>query len=125
VSWESWTEQLVRQGIERGELEVGEAWRGRPLPGKGTTDDELWWVRRKLRDEEVSFLPPQLAIRAEVEEARARIAAAAREDEVRRLVGDINDRIRQVNRTAVTGPPTTVGPLDVEQTVERWRADRD
>ena len=121
ITWESWTEKLIRQGIERGELEVGDDWKGKPLPGRGQEDDELWWVRRKLRDEDASYLPPQLAIRHEVDEARAKIAAACTETEVRSLVEAINERIRHVNRTTISGPPTTVAPLDVEDTVGHWR----
>ena len=124
MSWEAWTELQIRQGAERGELEVSADWKGKPIPGRGQQDDELWWVRRKLRDEDVQYLPPQLAVRQEVDEARAKIAAARSEAEVRRLVGAVNERIRHVNRTTVTGPPTTVMVLDVDEVLERWRSSR-
>jgi hypothetical protein len=70
----------------------------------------------------VSFLPPTLAIRKELDETLEAVAAAGTEAEVRELVAGINARIRQVNATATAGPPSTVGPLDVERVVERWRA---
>ena len=124
ISWATWTELLERQGMERGELEVDPSWKGRPLPGMGQADDELWWVREKLRREDVQYLPPTLAIRIERDEAKAKIAAATTEAEVRRLIAEINEKIVHVNRTTISGPPSTVAKLDVEETVERWRAGR-
>lgn len=124
MTWETWTQLLERQGMERGELEVDPSWTGRPLPGKGEADDELWWVRRKLRDEDVQYLPPALAIRIERDEAKARIAAATSEADVRRLIAEINEKIAHVNRTTISGPPSTVAKLDVEETVERWRTEQ-
>ena len=37
-------------------------------PGLGGTDDELWWIRQKLRREELSVLPPALALRKELDD---------------------------------------------------------
>ena len=86
--------------------------------------DDLWWVKRKLKEEGVSFLPPALAIRREVEITRERIAAADSEERVRDLVAAINVRIREVNRTSISGPPTTVMPMNADDVVDRWRAAR-
>ena len=91
--------------------------KGKPLEGIGANGveshhDEDWWLKAKLRRERLSYLPPTLAIRKEVEEALAAVAAASREDVVRRIVDDINERIRDVNRRGAEGPPSTVMPLD-------------
>ncbi len=120
TNWENSIEQQIRQGIARGEFDN--------LPGKGKEIDGLddrdedWWLKKKLREERLSYLPPTLAIRREVEEAREAIAAASREDAVRRIVGDINQRIRDVNSRGAAGPPSTVMPLDEEAVVAKWRA---
>jgi hypothetical protein len=98
---------------------------GRPLPGLDRPRDEMWWVRDKLRREQLSYLPPTLAVRKELEDALAAVGRATREADVRELVEAINTRIRRVNATATAGPPSTVVPLDVEAVVERWRAARD
>ena len=123
TNWESRIEQQIRQGVERGEFDN--------LPGKGKAidgiddhHDEDWWLKAKLREERLSYLPPTLAVRKEVEEAREAIAVAKREDVVRRIVGDINRRIRDVNSRGAAGPPSTVMPLDEEAVVARWRASR-
>ena len=123
VSWESWIDRQIREGMERGEFD-GLPGHGRPLPGVERPRDEMWWVKDKLRREDASFLPPTLAVRKEVEDARAAIAASASETEVRRIVADINARIVEVNSRVTAGPPSTLAPLDPERTLERWRAAR-
>jgi hypothetical protein len=77
-----------------------------------------------LRAERLSYLPPTIRIRKEVEEAREAIAAVSSEEVVRRIVAEINERIRDINRRGAEGPPSTVMVLDVEAEVERWRAIR-
>ena len=81
-------------------------------------------LKSKLRAERLSYLPPTLRVRKELEEARDAIAAARREDVVRGIIADINDKIRTVNRLGAEGPPSTVMPIDEEATVARWRAER-
>ncbi|MBI4884349.1 MAG: DUF1992 domain-containing protein [Actinobacteria bacterium] len=109
--------------MERGEFENLPG-RGQALEGIDGHHDEDWWLKSKLRRERLSYLPPTLAVRKELEEARAAIAGAQREGVVRRIVGDINARIRDVNRRGAAGPPSTVMPLDEEAVVATWRASR-
>ena len=123
VGWESWVEQQIREAQERGEFD-NVAGKGKPIPGAGEAPDELWWVKQKLKREGVSFLPPTLAIRKELDDARDRIARTATEAAVRQIVADINARIRTVNRMPTSGPPSNLMPLDVERVVEDWRARR-
>jgi Domain of unknown function (DUF1992) len=121
VSWETWIDRQIREGMERGEFDDLPG-HGRPIADVDRPHDELWWVRNKLQREGVSFLPPTLALRKDVEDAQDAIAAAGTEAEVRSLVADINERIRAVNRQATSGPPSTLVPLDVERAVEQWRS---
>jgi hypothetical protein len=121
VSWETWIERQIREGIERGEFA--------DLPGAGKPIDDLlqhhdedWWIKAKLRREELSYLPPTLAIRKEVEMAREAIARASTEAVVRRILADINPRIRDINRRGAEGPPSSVMPLDEEAVVAQWRS---
>jgi hypothetical protein len=62
-----------------------------------------------------------MSLRVEVDEARARIAAAATVEEVRALVAAINERIRYVNSHTISGPPTSIGVLDIDNVLQRWR----
>ena len=123
VGWESWIDHQIRLGMERGEFE-NLAGAGKPLAGIDDPHDDDWWIKRKLKEEGVSVLPPTLAVRKELDDARAEIAAADSEATVRRLVADINARIVRINRLATSGPPSTVMPLDVEQVVADWIAAR-
>jgi transglutaminase-like putative cysteine protease len=120
VGWESWVERQIREARERGEFDDLPG-HGQPLPDLDRPRDDLWWVRRKLRREKVSYSPPAISLRRELEEAQERMATATTEAEVRALVTVINDRIRYVNSHTVSGPPTTVAVLDVEAAVQRWR----
>lgn len=119
-SWESFVDRQIREAQERGEFDDLPG-AGKPLPDLDGPHDELWWLRRKLRDEGLSYVPPVLQVRKDVEEARARIARARSEQEVRRIVADVNALIREANRTVHHGPSTTLRPLDEERTVREWR----
>ena len=110
--------------MERGEFDDLPG-HGEPIPDVDRPHDELWWVRNKLQREGVSYLPPTLALRKDVEDAQDAIAAASTEAEVRALVAGINERIRAVNRQATSGPPSTLVPLDVERAVGQWRSAQD
>lgn len=123
VSWESWIERQIREGMERGEFDCLPG-TGAPIADLDQPHDEMRWVREKLRREEVSVLPPALAVRKELDDTMARIDAAGSEATVRTLVAEINRRIVEVNRGTVVGPPSTLAPLDVEAVVERWRKGR-
>jgi hypothetical protein len=123
VSWETWIDRQIRDGIERGEFD-GLPGHGKPLPDVDRPHDELWWVRDKLRREGVSYLPPTLALRKDVEDARAAIDGVTTEAEVRQIVTEINERIRSVNRLATSGPPTNLMPLDLDRTLDEWRTGR-
>ena len=122
-----WIEEQIRAGMERGEFEELSG-RGKPLdgiePGVEVQRDEDWWLKAKLRRERLSYLPPTLAVRKELEQAREAIAVASREDVVRRIVADINERIRDVNRRGADGPPSTLMPLDEDAVVAQWHARR-
>ena len=123
MTWETWIDRQIRQGMENGDFDNLPG-HGRRIPDLDKTHDEMWWVRKKLQREGVSFLPPTLAIRKELDDTLEAAAAAGTEAEVRELLAGINTRIRRLNATATSGPPSTVGPVDVERAVERWRAAR-
>jgi len=120
VSWETWIERKIRESMERGEFDNLPG-HGEPIPDLARPYDELWWLRKKVRDEGLSIEPPAFTLRRELDDTRARIAAAGREAEVRRLVGAINERIVYVNSHITFGPPSDIVPLDGERVVAEWR----
>jgi len=120
VRWQSWVDKQIYDAQQRGDFDNLPG-KGKPISDLDEPLDPLWWVKRKLRDEGVSFLPPALAIKREVELTREQIAAATSEQQVRDLVTHINARIREVNRRSISGPPTSVMPMNVEDVVANWR----
>lgn len=58
--FESLPERLIREAIERGEFDhpAGE---GQPIPGAGTRDDDLWWVRGWVRRNRAESAEPPAA----------------------------------------------------------------
>lgn len=54
----------------------------------------------------------------------AAIWLLADETKVRSRVLALNREIAKVNARAIEGPPTRLGPLDVEAIVAEWRARR-
>ena len=121
VSWESWIERKIREGMERGDFDNLPG-QGQPIADLDRPYDELWWLRKKLRDEQLSIDPPTLVLRKEYQETLARITRARSEWEVRRLVTAINERIVYVNSHTTFGPPSDLVPLDVERVVAEWQA---
>ncbi|PBC64125.1 molecular chaperone DnaJ [Streptomyces sp. Tue6028] len=124
VSFESWIDKQIREAQARGEFaELPGA--GKPLPhGNDTSYDEMWWIKQKMAREGLSVLPPTLALRKEAEDALAAAAAAPSERVVRRIVEDINVKIRDVMFKPPPGPPLGLKPYDVEAVVREWREAR-
>jgi len=123
VSWETWIERKIRESMEQGEFDNLPG-SGEPIPELARPYDELWWVRKKLREEQLSIDPPTLVLRREYHDTLAKIAGARNEGDVRRLVAAINERIVYVNSHTTFGPPTDLVPLNVERVVADWREAR-
>lgn len=123
TSFESRVEKQIREAMERGEFEDLPG-AGKPIPDVDKPYDEMWWVKQKMRRENLSYLPPALALRKEAEDALAEATEARSEAEVRRIVTDINEKIAQANRRPPAGPPLNLMPFDVERVVGEWRERR-
>lgn len=123
VSFESWIDTQIRQAEERGEFDNLPG-AGKPLPGLDRPHDELWWVRQKMQRENLSALPPTLAVRKAAEDAMAAVALARTEKQVRAIVADINEQIVEAIRRPQVGPPLNLMPFRVDRVVADWRANR-
>ena len=124
VSFETWVERQIREATERGEFDNLPG-AGRPIADLDKPHDELWWVRQKLRRENLTYLPATIALRKEAEAALLAAARAGSEEQVRRIVAEINAKIAEGNRKAASGPPLNLAPFDAERVVARWRAARE
>lgn len=124
VPFESWVDKQIRDAEGRGEFAQLPGV-GRPLPaGTDTTYDELWWIKQKMAREGLSVLPPTLALRKEAEDALAAAYAAPSERIARKIITDVNVKIRDMMFKPPPGPPLGMKPYDVEEVVRQWRERR-
>ncbi|WP_330340377.1 J-domain-containing protein [Streptomyces sp. NBC_00557] len=124
VPFESWADKQIRDAQRRGEFERLPG-AGEPLPADlYAAYDELWWVKRKLAREGLSVLPPALALRKEAEDALAAAYAAPSERIARKIIEDVNVKIKDMMFKPPPGPPLGRKPYDVEEVVREWRQRR-
>ncbi|HET6815180.1 MAG TPA: DUF1992 domain-containing protein, partial [Actinomycetota bacterium] len=89
VGFGTWVERQIREAAERGAFDNLPG-AGKPIADLDKPHDELWWVKDKLRRENLSYLPPTIALRKEAEDALAAAYEAGSEAEARRILADIN-----------------------------------
>jgi hypothetical protein len=123
TNWETWVEAQIRVAIEEGAFDNLPG-AGKPLPNLDQEDPLSWWVKQLAQREQISVLPPSLALLRKVEMEIAAIEQLHDEATVRCRVVALNVEIAKVNATVVEGPPTRLGTLDVEQVVAQWRRTR-
>ena len=92
---------------------------GKPIADLGTEHDPDWWLKRLIKREQVSVLPPALQLRKEDAELDERLDKLSAESEVRREVEEFNARVMKARYTPVDGPPLITQPRDVDATVGR------
>ncbi|MBB5937191.1 DnaJ family domain-containing protein [Streptomyces zagrosensis] len=124
VSFESFVDKQIREAAERGEFEKLPGF-GKPLDRPTAPYDESWWIKEKMAREHISFLPPSLVLRKEVEDALEAAAKAPSERVVRRIITEINEKIRGALARPPEGPPLNLVPLDPEHVVADWRTGRE
>ncbi|MFD4968737.1 DUF1992 domain-containing protein [Streptomyces sp. NPDC058424] len=122
VAFGSWVDKQIRDAQGRGEFDRLPG-AGKPLPDD-MTYDELWWVKRKIAREGLSYLPPSLALRKQAEDALAAALAAPSERIVRAVIADINTKILDMMLKPPPGPPLGLKRYDVEEIVQEWRRRR-
>ncbi|MEU9848256.1 DUF1992 domain-containing protein [Streptomyces sp. NPDC047985] len=123
VSFESWVDKQIRESEQRDDISRLPGF-GKPIEGLAAPYDDNWWIKRKLRQEGVSVLPPALALRKEAEDVRDAVSRARTEAEVRRLLTEVDEKIRAALRRPPPGPVLDLEPFDIEVMVEEWRAAR-
>jgi hypothetical protein len=120
---ESLVERRIREATAQGAFAN--------LPGAGQpldlrdADDPDWWITRLARREQIdpaSLLPPTLALRREADEFPASLLDLTREEQVRAVLVDFNERVRTDWRRPAAGPslPSPAQEVDVEALVAAW-----
>ena len=125
TSFETWIDKQIREATERGDFDNLPG-AGKPLPGANQPYDDDWWLKDWLRREGApsdALLPTPLLLRKKIAELRETVRPLRTEEKVLAVVADLNDQVRAWWRSSI-GPQIHVGLVDVEETVEQWRADR-
>lgn len=120
----AYVETAIQQAMRRGDFDDLPG-AGKPIEGLGEHHDPDWWIRRKIRTEQLTGLgPPALMLRTEHAEFAARADALRREEDVREYVEDFNRRVIEARRQLLGGPPVVTPTRDVEAEVADWRERR-
>jgi hypothetical protein len=123
IDWNRLSEERIRAAQEAGEFDRLPGF-GKPIPGIDEPHDELWWVKDKLKREQIAALPPALAIRRDVEQTLASLPSLSSAAAVREAIAALNERIRKASFAVIWGPPVDVMPLDIDEVVRRWQQSR-
>lgn len=123
--WESPVEKQIREAMERGEFDNLPG-AGKPLPNLDANDDGMWWVRQLAQRERLDFsgaLPLALQLRKEAQRFPESLVNLAREESVREVLEDYNQRVRRDRlRPPDAGLPQLLAPtVDVDDLVDQWR----
>ncbi|WP_069173842.1 DUF1992 domain-containing protein [Streptomyces griseus] len=121
VSFESWVDQQIQAAEQRGDFSALPGF-GKPIPGLDRPYDEAWWIKEKMRREGLSVLPPSLTLRKQAEDGREEASCARSEAEVRRILTEVNEKIRTALLRPPEGPPLNLVPFDIEAAVAEWHA---
>lgn len=121
--YETLVDRLVREARERGEFDHLPG-HGEPIPGLDGAYDELWWVKRAVQREQLSWLPPALLLRRQADEILEHVHELPTEAVVRRTVAAYQERVREVVRLPPDGVAVVPRRLDVEDVVRVWRERR-
>jgi Domain of unknown function (DUF1992) len=119
---ESLIDKQIRMAQERGDFDDLPGM-GQPLPGRGTQDDDLWWLKGYLRREGLSMeamLPTPLRLARQVERIHETVRKLPSEQSVRAAVAELNQEIADYLR-APSEPHVPIRPVDAESVVEQWR----
>ncbi|MEV5764541.1 DUF1992 domain-containing protein [Micromonospora sp. NPDC052213] len=124
-SWEATVEARIRAAQEQGEFDNLPG-AGKPIPGRGEPYDESWWIKSFLEREKLPtdlLLPTPLQLRRRVEQVPDEVRDLPTEESVRAFVADLNAAIISWLRMP-TGPRVAVRPVNADDVVRRWRAER-
>ncbi len=125
MSFPSWIDQQINEAMERGAFDDLPG-AGQPLPNRGDKDAAQAWLREYVRREGVpseELLPTPLRLRKERERLAETVQDLPSEQQVRAVVGELNQRIMKWRRFP-SGPPIFVPLVDEEAMVARWRDER-
>ena len=119
-SWESFTERRIREAQDTGAFDALPGF-GQPIPGIDQPLEENWGIRRKLREEQLSVVPPVLEARLQREQFLDSLNSVPSESCLRRRVRELNQIIRKAQQSPIPGPVDGVMLLDEQTVLTKWK----
>lgn len=121
--YENAVERQIREAQERGDFD-GLPGAGKPLE-LGDLNDPDWWVKALAKREQLDLggaLPGALGLRKEASGYPESLADVRREEHVREILEDFNQRVLADRRRPAVGrlPPIIAKTIDVDEMVGRW-----
>jgi len=116
-------EKRIQEAMDRGEFDN--------LPGAGkplhieeppVKNEDLWWALKILK--QANFVPDEVRWRKQIEKLRAKMMHVGSEDELRRIVRQINEYIIKLNTMGTNRIPTRLAPFDEKRCLAKFRARR-
>ncbi|NGN95701.1 DUF1992 domain-containing protein [Nocardioides sp. KC13] len=115
-----YVEEVVRQGIARGEFDNLPG-AGKPIKNLDRDHDPDWWVKQLVEREQIVVLPRSVQLRKDDAELDDLLDTQTTEDGARRIVEEFNERVIAARYGAPEGPPLITMPRDVDATLAAWR----
>jgi hypothetical protein len=119
----TWVDLQIRQAMERGDFDDLPG-QGKPIADLGSQHDPDWWLKKLVDRERIAVLPPSLQLRKDDAELDAKLDSYNVESEVRREVGEFNERVIRARYRPAEGPPLITMPRDVDAEVDQWQQRR-
>lgn len=94
---------------------------GRPIPDLDGNYDEMWWLKKLLKRENISVLPRSIEVRKMMDHEKEKILELSTESLVRKRVKELNALIRKTNARIASGPSIVLSVIDEDDFVRRWR----
>ncbi|OFE18938.1 hypothetical protein BA895_01935 [Humibacillus sp. DSM 29435] len=121
--FESPVEKQIREAQERGDFDDLPG-AGRPLD-LGDLNDPDWWVKRLAKRERLDLggaLPGALGLRKEASGFPGSLADVRREEQVREILDDFNQRVLADRLRPAVGrlPPAIAKTVDIDDLVRQW-----
>src|SRR5690606_5502110 len=101
--WDAIAEERIRTAQDEGEFDRLPGF-GQPL-AEADLRDPNWWIKRKLKSEGLSLLPPILEAKLAREKTLASIGELRCESEVRQRLMQLNEQIRRASCGPQIDPP--------------------
>ena len=119
-SWEGFIEQRIQDAQSEGEFD-NLSGHGKPISGIEKPLESDWWLKDKLKREQLSIVPPLIEARRDIEQTLNEIQTLANEDFVRAELEKLNQRVLQAIQSPSPSPSIVVLPVNIEREIARWK----